>query len=195
MAIYVLLQCCRCNKRKKLHLYSYSKNKYGISYKLCEHFNIIYSFTCKYKFFSLGWYIILEVKVQCRKCSQNYFNFGKNTFNSDFFNLDLFHQCCSNVFIMSIDGYKFLSDGKGILLQKKLIEEEEKFKIEQDKKRKEEEKKEKDKKYKFDMDYIDDEYIQLLSQENNILSADLNFDINEEIDKKLNFQFSRLNFN
>jgi hypothetical protein len=96
---------------------------------------------------------------------------------------------------MSIDGYKFLSDGKGILLQKKLIEEEEKFKIEQDKKRKEEEKKEKDEKYKFDMDYIDDEYIQLLSQENNILSADLNFDINEEIDKNLNFQFSRLNFN
>ena len=44
-------------------------------------------------------------------------------------------------------------------------------------------------------DYIDDEYIQLLSQENNILSADLNFDINEEIEKNLNFQFSRLTFN
>ena len=191
MAIYVLLQCCRCNKRKKLHLYSYSKNKYGISYKLCEHFNIIYSLTCKYKFFSLGWYIILEVKVQCRKCSQNYFNFGKNTFNSDFFNLDLFHQCCSNVFIMSIDGYKFLSDGKGFILQKKLKEQEENFRIEQDKRKREEERKKNNEKFKFDMNYIDIECDKMIIKEDSKISIDLSFDIREEIEKKMNYQLNK----
>lgn len=194
MAIYVLLQCCKCSKSKKLHLFSYTKNKYGVSIKLCEHFNVIYSYTCKYKFFSLGWNIILEVKVQCRKCSQNYFNFGKNTFNSEFYSIDYKHQCCYNVFIMSVDGNKFLSDGEGFILQAKLKEQEEKLKIEHDKKRKREEEKQLDILFKNDLNYIDEELNQLLIKEDNKISIDLNLDIIEEIDKKLNFTFSKVSF-
>jgi hypothetical protein len=191
MAIYVLMQCCKCNRSKKLHLYSFSKNKYGISVQLCEHFNIIYSYTAKYKFFSLGWYIILEVKVQCRKCMQNYYNFGSNTFNSEFFSLDLMHQCCYNVFILSVDGYKFVSDGKGYLLQKGLKEQEEHFRIEQDKKKQEEERKQKNEKFKFDMNYIDIECDQMIIKEDSKISIDLSFDIREEIEKKMNYQLNK----
>jgi len=194
MAIYVLMQCCKCNRSKKLHLYSFSKNKFGMSIQLCEHFNVIYSYTTKYKFFSLGWYIILEVKVQCRKCLQNYYNFGSNTFNSEFFSLDLMHQCCYNVFILSVDGGKFLSDGKGYLLQKKLKEQEEKFRIEQDKRKLEEERKKKNEEFKLDMNYIDIECDQMIIKEDNKISIDLSFDIREEIEKKMNYQLSKSSF-
>ena len=150
MAIYVWLQCCKCNKSIKLHLFSFSRNKYGVFVPLCEHFNVKYSFTAKYKFFSLGWSIVLEVKVQCRRCSKNYYNFGQMTFNSEFYNIDMSHHCCYNVFILSVDGEKFLNDGKGYLLQRKLREQEEKFIIEHDKKNKE--KTAISKKIKFDLD-------------------------------------------
>lgn len=193
MAIYVLMQCCKCNRSLKLHLFSFSKNKYNIYTRLCEHFNVVYSFTTKYKFFSLGWYIILEVKVQCRKCQHNYYNFGQITFNAENYNIDLMHNCCYNVFILSVDGSKFLSDGKGYLLQKKLKENEEKFRIEQDEKRKKEEEEEKTEKIKFDLDYIDDEYDKMIIKEDNKIFLDLNFDAKEEIEKKINFQYSKIN--
>ena len=197
MAIYVLLQCCKCNRSLKLHLFSFSINKYCIYTRLCEHFNVVYSFTAKYKFFSLGWYIILEVRVQCRKCQHNYFNFGQITFNAENYNIDLMHNCCYNVFILSVDGFKFLSDGKGYLLQKKLKEIEEKFRIEQDKKRKQEEEEEEEKenaKIKFDLDYIDDEYDEIIMKEDNKMFIDLNFDVKEEIQKKLIFNLIKLIF-
>ena len=165
-----------------------------MSIQLCEHFNVIYSYTTKYKFFSLGWYIILEVKVQCRKCLQNYYNFGSNTFNSEFFSLDLMHQCCYNVFILSVDGGKFLSDGKGYLLQKKLKEQEENFRLKQDKRKRKEERKKKNEKFKFDMNYIDIECDQMIIKEDNKISIDLSFDIREEIEKKMNYQLSKSSF-
>lgn len=192
MAIYALMQCCKCNRSLKLHLYSFSKNKYDQIIRLCEHFNVIYSSTSKYKFFSLGWYIILEVKVQCRKCSQNYFNFSPITFNAENYSVDLFHKCCYNVFIFSVDGYGFKSDGRGYLLQKKLKEQEEKYKLEQDAIRLEEERKQKNKTINFDMNYMEDEYEQMSIKEDNEISLDLNFDIREEIDKKCNFQVSKV---
>ena len=192
MAIYVLLQCCKCNRSIKLHLYSFSKNKYGVYVSLCEHFNIIYSFTTNYKFFSLGWRIVLEVKVQCRKCSRKYFNFGTQSFNSENYNLDIYHTCCYNVFIFSVDGKKFSSDGAGFLLQKKLKEKEEKFRAEQDKKMEEEEKFKNNEIINFDMDYIDEEYEELIIKENNKIANVLNFDILEEIEKHTNFQISKV---
>ena len=192
MAIYALLQCCKCNRSLKLHLYSFSKNKFGKFIQLCEHFNFVYSYTTKYKFFSLGWYIILEVKVQCRKCSQNYFNFSPITFNAENYSIDLFHKCCYNVFIFSVDGRGYKSDGRGYLLQKKLKEEEEKFKLEQETLRQEEEKKQKKQKFRFDMNYIEDEYEQMIIKEDNEISMDLNFDVREEIEKKYNFQVSKV---
>ena len=67
MAIYIWMLCCKCHQSIKLHLYSFSKNKHDIFVKLCEHFNVKYTYICKWGFFTLGWKIILEVKVQCRK--------------------------------------------------------------------------------------------------------------------------------
>ena len=103
------------------------------------------------------------------------------------------HNCCYNVFILSVDGFKFLSDGKGYLLQKKLKEIEEKFRIEQDKKRKQEEEEKENAKIKFDLDYIDDEYDEIIMKEDNKMFLDLNFDVKEEIEKKINFQFNKIN--
>ena len=131
MAIYILFQCCKCNSKRRLHLYSFSINQYDIYVQLCEHFNLKYSYTCKWGFFSLGWKIILEVKVQCRKCCHNYFNFGSNTFHSNFYELNNHHACCYNVFAFSVYGYNYASDGKGLLLQQKQKELEEAFKKEQ----------------------------------------------------------------
>ena len=191
MAIYVWLQCCKCNKSIKLHLFSFSRNKYGVFVPLCEHFNVKYSFTAKYKFFSLGWSIVLEVKVQCRRCSKNYYNFGQMTFNSEFYNIDMSHQFCYNVFILSVDGEKFLNDGKGYLLQRKLREQEEKFIIEHDKKNKE--KTAISKKIKFDLDYIDKSYDEMISKEEYKIATDLNFDIEEEIEKIMNYEICQVN--
>ena len=191
MAIYVWLQCCKCNKSIKLHLFSFSRNKYGVFVPLCEHFNVKYSFTAKYKFFSLGWSIVLEVKVQCRRCSKNYYNFGQMTFNSEFYNIDMRHHCCYNVFILSVDGEKFLNDGKGYLLQRKLREQEEKFIIEHDKKNKE--KTAISKKIKFDLDYIDKSYDEMISKEEYKIATDLNFDIEEEIEKIMNYEICQVN--
>ncbi len=130
MAIYIWMLCCKCHKNIKLHLYSCSKNKNDIFVKLCDHFNVKYTYICKWGFFTLGWKITLEVKVQCRKCNHNYYNFGQITFNSDYYNLDRLYDCCYNVFSLSVDGYKYLNDGKGNLLQAKLKENEEKIKKE-----------------------------------------------------------------
>ena len=138
MAIYVLLQCCKCNSKKYLHLYSCSSNKYDIYSQLCEHFNIRYSYTCKFGFFTLGWKIILEIKVQCKKCNSKYYNFGSTTFNSDYYQYDNHHACCYNVFIVSVSGYNYASDGKGLILQEKQRELEEKFKKQQETKKKRE---------------------------------------------------------
>lgn len=131
MAIYILFQCCRCNSKKRIHLYSSSSNQYDIHSQLCEHFNIIYSYTCKWGFFTLGWKIIIEVKVQCRKCNHNYHNLGSNTFNSNYYNVDFQYTCCYNVFNYSVNGYDYGNDGKGLLLQQKQKELEDAFKKEQ----------------------------------------------------------------
>ena len=131
MAIYILFQCCKCNSKRRLHLYSCSKNQYDIHAQLCEHFNIKYSYTCKWGFFTLGWKIILEVKVQCRKCNHNYYNFGSKTYNSDYYESDEHHACCYNVFIYSVDGNNYANDGKGLLLQQKQKELEEAYQKEQ----------------------------------------------------------------
>ena len=113
------------------------------------------------------------------------------TFNSEFYNIDMSHQFCYNVFILSVDGEKFLNDGKGYLLQRKLREQEEKFIIEHDKKNKE--KTAISKKIKFDLDYIDKSYDEMISKEEYKIATDLNFDIEEEIDKIMNYEICQVN--
>jgi hypothetical protein len=84
MAIYIYLQCCKCKNSHKLHLYSFSFNQYEIFNNLCEHFNIKYTYITNFGFFTLGWSITLEVKVQCRKCEESYYNFvGKILSNNN----------------------------------------------------------------------------------------------------------------
>ena len=139
MAIYVLFQCCKCNSKKRIHLYSFTKNKYDVYYSLCEHFNVRYSFKCKFGFFNLGWYIILEVKVQCKNCNNKYYKFNDITFNSDYYQYANRHSCCYNVFSFTVDGYKYVSDGEGLLAQAKQKEEEENFKKQQEMRKKQEE--------------------------------------------------------
>ena len=42
------------------------------------------------------------------------------------------------------------------------------------------------------MNYIEDEYDQMIIKEDNEISVDLNFDVMEEIEKKFNFQVSKI---
>ena len=196
MAIYIWMLCCKCHKNIKLHLYSCSKNKNDIFVKLCDHFNVKYTYICKWGFFTLGWKIILEVKVQCRKCNHNYYNFGQITFNSDYYNLDRLYDCCYNVFSLSVDGYKYLNDGEGNLLQAKLKENEEKIKKEQElNKQLEIQNKENqnlDKLFKYDSNFIDEEFNKFLSEETFKLNWNLTLDIEEKIDEQLNFQIVKI---
>jgi hypothetical protein len=208
MAIYVILQCCKCNSQKRLHLFSNSKNKYDINHHLCEHFDINYSYVCKFGFFSFGWSIILEVRVQCNKCNTKY-NFGDITFNSDYYKHENHHTCCYNVFMINVEGYNYASTGKGLLLQEKQRELEKQSKKEQqEKKEKEEkrknkikeknkiqkltkmqqkEKKELDKLYRLNTDYIDLELNTLLLSLDNKINNELSYDIEESIDKRFNY--------
>ena len=196
MAIYIWMLCCKCHKNIKLHLYSCSKNKNDIFVKLCDHFNVKYTYICKWGFFTLGWKIILEVKVQCRKCNHNYYNFGQITFNSDYYNLERLYDCCYNVFSLSVDGYKYLNDGEGNLLQAKLKENEEKIKKEQElNKQLEIQNKENqnlDKLFKYDSNFIDEEFNKFLSEETFKLNWNLTLDIEEKIDEQLNFQIVKI---
>ena len=216
MAIYVILQCYKCNSQKRLHLYSYSKNKYDINYHLCEHFNIKYSFISKFGFFSLGWSIILKVQVQCNNCN-NRFNFGDITFNSEYYKYSIPHICCYNVFMINVDGYKYESNGKGFLMQEKQkellkqhkIEKEEKKNKEEKRKREMEEKvkmkrltikqkkekKELDKLYRLDTNYIESELNKLFLSMDNRLNNELNFDIEESLDKNYNYSFIKFGYN
>ena len=163
---------------------------------LQNYVNILISNICKWGFFTLGWKIILEVKVQCRKCNHNYYNFGQITFNSDYYNLDRIYDCCYNVFSLSVDGYKFLNDGKGNLLQAKLKENEKKIKKEQElNKQLEIQNKENhhlDKLFKYDMNFIDEEFNKFLSEEKYKLNWNLSLDIEEKIDEQLKFQIVKI---
>ena len=95
---------------------------------------------------------------------------------------------------MSVCGNIFAKDGQGLLLQKKLREQEKKFKIEQEITRQKEEKKQLEKIFDYDMDYIDEKLNQILIKEDTQLSIDLNFDINEEIDKQYNYIISKVSY-
>ena len=192
MGIYIWMLCCKCQKSIKLHLYSFSSNKYDIFQKLCEHFNVKYTYICKWGFFTLGWKIIFEVKVQCRKCNHYYINLGQKTLNSDYFNVEQQHICCYNVFNLSIDGNKFLTSGEGNLKQAKLKESEEKVKKEIDfikhSKIKKKENNKLKKLFNFDMNFINEEFNKFLSEEESKFTIDLTFDIEEKIDEQLNYK-------
>ena len=150
MAIYIYLQCYKCKNSHKLHLYSFSSNQYEKFFNLCEHFNTKYTYIAKYGFFSLGWSITLEVKVQCKKCNSKYFNFGSITFNSDYYSYQNTYICCHNVFSISVDGYKYLSDGNALSLQEEQKKLEEKYKKENEEKMYEEEKRKREEKEKLE---------------------------------------------
>ena len=204
MAIYIYLQCCKCKNSHKLHLYSFSFNQYEIFNNLCEHFNIKYTYITNFGFFTLGWSITLEVKVQCRKCEESYYNFGKITFNSENYDKELDYVCCNNVFSIGVSGDKFSNNGKALLKQEKINKEiRDKLKMEEEKRNQERRKIEEEKRnqekieierqnyinkiFDYDMNYIDEDLNDILLYQNTQLSIDLTFDINEEIEKKLNY--------
>ncbi len=193
MAIYIYLQCCKCKNSHKLHLYSFSSNQYEKFLNLCEHFNTKYTYIAKYGFFSLGWSIILEIKVQCKKCENNYYNFGKLTFNSENFDKELDYDCCNNVFSICVSGNKFFNNGKALLMQERINKKiNDKLKIEEEKKiqqKKEIKKKNYIKKiFNYDMNYIDKDLNKILLNQNNKIYFDITFNINEEIEKEKNYK-------
>ena len=194
MAIYVLLQCCKCNNQKTIHLYSYSINKDNVTYNLCHHFTVRYTYICKFKFFTIGWSIVLKVKATCNNC-YNDLNFGENTFNSSNYSLETHNTCCHHVFRVNVSGYSYASDTKGIQLQ----EEEDKRKREQEEKLEQEKERQKVKKiverqnqeskllsqeYNFDLNFIDNEMMNLNNALDYELNLELNFDIGEHIEKQ-----------
>ena len=204
MAIYIYLQCCKCKNSHKLHLYSFSFNQYEIFNNLCEHFNIKYTYITNFGFFTLGWQIVLEVKVQCRKCEDSYHNFGKITFNSENYDKELDYVCCNNVFSICVSGDDYFNNGKALLKQEKINKEiRDKLKMEEEKRNQERRKIEEEKRnqekieierqnyinkiFDYDMNYIDEDLNDILLYQNTQLSFDLTFDINEEIEKKMNY--------
>ena len=186
MAIYVLLQCCRCNEQKRLHLFSCSRNKDDVNYNLCKHFSIRYTYICKFGFFTLGWKIILEVKIQCKNCNSNY-SFQSNTFNKSYHDYDNHHICCGNVFRINVSGYEYASDNSGLELQAKEDRrrgEEEKKNIEKIMKNQKEEAKKLKHSNSLDTDFIDTETEKLTNALDFEINNELNFDIGENIEKK-----------
>ena len=216
MAIYVILQCFKCNSQKRIHLFSSSNNKYDINHHLCEHFNVKYSYICKFGFFTLGWSIILKVQVQCNNCNSR-FNFGDTTFNSDYYKHENHHTCCYNVFMINVDGYKYASNGEGFLLQEKQRELQKQHKKEKEEKKKKEEIKKREMKKKMKMkqltlsqkkeqieldklyilntNYIDKELNKLFLSMDNRLNNELSFDIEESLDKKFKYSFTKIEYN
>lgn len=216
MAIYVVFQCCKCNTKKRLHLYSCSKNEFDKNYNLCEHFTVTYSYICKWGFFTLGWNIKILVQIKCKNCNNKY-SFGENTFNSHYYTHYNYHICCYNVFMFNVTGNNYATDGKGLLLQdeqrqlenkfKKEIEVkrkneekrkrnlEEKIKIQNLTKRQRKEKKELDKLYNLNINYIELELNKLFLSMDNKLNNELSFDLEENMNKKINYSFSKFEFN
>ena len=205
MAIYVLLQCCKCNNQKRIHLFSCSINKDDITYHLCQHFTVRYTYTCKFGFL-INWSIVLNVKAICKNCNRN-LNFGDNTFNSRYYNLENHAKCCHHVFRINVSGSSYASDTYGIHLQEtednKTIEEQKKRlqrqAIEEQKKRlqrqeqlkvqqiindQNEEENQLIQESNFNLDFIENER----TNKNNAfiydMNKELNFDIGEHIEKK-----------
>ena len=116
MAIYVLLQCCRCNQQKRIHLFCCSINKEDITYNLCHHFTVRYTYICKIGFL-INWSIVLNVRAICENCHSN-LNFRDNTFNSRYYSLETHATCCHNVFRINVSGSSYASDTLGVQLQK-----------------------------------------------------------------------------
>ena len=192
MAIYVFLQCCKCNSQKRIHLYSCSRDKDDVSYTLCNHFTIRYTYTCKFGFFTLGWSITLGVRISCRNCNSSY-DFGTYTFNSSYYSLETHHTCCHKVFRMNVSGYSYASDTHGLDLQemedKRVMEEEKKAKQLQEQKKiqkiiKNQSEEEKKIKEDFDMDFIDTEASHLINAMDFEINNELNFDVGENLEKK-----------
>lgn len=194
MAIYVLLQCCKCNSQKRIHLFSCSINKDDVTYNLCHHFTVRYSYTCKFRFFSLGWSIVFRVKANCRNCYHD-LNFGENTFNSSYYSLETHNTCCHHVFRVNVSGYGYDSDTKGIQLQEKedKIQREKKERLEREKERQKvkkiveqqnQEAKQLMEENNFDLNFMDNEMMNLNNAFDYEINLELNFDIGEHIEKK-----------
>lgn len=194
MAIYVFLQCCKCNSQKRIHLYSCSRNKDDVSYTLCNHFTIRYTYTCKFGFFTLGWSIVLGVRISCRNCNSSY-NFGTNTFNSNYYSLETHHTCCHKVFRMNVSGYSYASDTGGLHLQemedKRRTEEENKAKEIQEQKKiqkimktQSEDEKKLMEAYNFDMEFINTETSHIINAMDFEINDVLNFNVGENLEKK-----------
>ena len=194
MAIYVLLQCCKCNSQKRIHLYSCSINKDDVTYNLCSHFTVRYTYTCEFGFFTLGWSIVLRVKTTCKNCYGD-LNFGENTFNSGYYSLETHKKWCHHVFRVNVSGYSYASDTKGIELQenedKRQREQKEKMEREQERQKvkkiveeQNQESKQLEQENNFDLDFMDNEMMNLNNILDYELNFELNFDIGEHIEKK-----------
>ena len=187
MAIYVLLQCCKCNSQKRIHLYSCSLNKDNVSKYLCNHFTINYTYVCKFGFFTLGWSIKLNIRATCNNCYHD-LNFGENNFNSRNYSLETHRKCCHNIFRVNVGGYSYGNDLYGTKLQesedKDRKEKEEIQKVRNIMETQRQEANKLKQENNFDLSFLDNEKMNIINSFDYQMNLELNIDIGELIDKK-----------
>ena len=188
MAIYVLFKCLRCDKEGhtseiRKHLYSCSRNKDYIRSRVCDHFEVIYSYEAKWGVFTIGWKIRINVKHICQKCGKTRC-YEEKTYNSKNYQFDEYKDCCYNVFSYSVRGYDYGS-GDGYRLQDNLDEElrkekerkreeqERKRKREEERKRKEEIERER-KRQEMENKRKEEQIFNQIEEESNKLTEELN---------------------
>ena len=193
MAIYVLLQCCKCNEQKRIHLYCCSINKNDIYYYLCEHFSIRYTYICNFGFF-IKWSIVLNVKAICNNCNRSLY-LGENTFNSRYYSLETHATCCHHVFRVNVSGSSYATHHYGIQLQnsednkakeeeKKKLQRQEQLKVQQIMNEQNEEENRLMQENNIDVDFIYNEITNINNAFIYDMNNELNFNIGEHIQKK-----------
>ena len=193
MAIYVLLQCCKCNSQKRIHLFCCSINKDNITYHLCPHFNIRYAYICEFGFL-INWSIVLNVQAICNNCNSDLY-FGENTFNSLYYSLETHKTCCHHVFRVNVSGSSYASDTYGIQLQKtednrtkeeekKRLQKQERLRVQQIINNQNEEENRLIQESNFNLDFIDNEITNINNDFIYDINNELNFDIGEHIERK-----------
>lgn len=215
MAIYVMFKCCKCQSEKinsslKIHLFTFLGSEENIYKNICEHFAVKYTCIINCGFFTIGWKITIEATSYCRNCG-NKINFGPNTFNKKYYTYNDYHKCenCKTVLAYSVHGYDYLNDGRGMILQRKLLQEEKERlkKIQEEKmekirkqqklekmeeiiKRQKELNNELDKNIeeKCDINLINNEYQQLTMTIETTFSNNINFNALEEMNNLINFK-------
>ena len=133
-----MFKCCYCSSVIRMSLCSYTRNS-NSEEKLCEHFNVIYSYKTHYAFFSLGWSIEMVIKARCREC-WNVYTLCDKTFRNGKTSDDDYLECHDRVFCYGIRGNNYGCDYQGTRRQKDILY------IKKQKEREERERKEREEK-------------------------------------------------